>query len=116
MANICDINTGRSTNSHLPTGTCIDIYHQNVRGLRTEQFSLYGNICFMNYHIICLPETRLNDFCFDHDLFSDSFTFFHFERMSTNKTRGGGGGGGGGGGVVVIALPPQLVSVKAGII
>jgi exonuclease III len=63
-----------------------DIYYQNVRGLRTKQLERYKNVCSTDCNIICLTETRLNDLCYNHNLFPDCYTVFR----SVNKTRGGG--------------------------
>ena len=44
----------------------------------------------MDFQIICLTETWLNDICFNHKLSPDSFTIFHSDRVSSTKSRGGG--------------------------
>jgi hypothetical protein len=90
MANTSYMNTCASGGSHEQPVTCFDIYYQNVRGLRTKQFELYSNVCSTDYNILCLTETWLNDLCFDHNLFPDSYKVLRSDRVSANKTRGGG--------------------------
>jgi hypothetical protein len=90
MATTSNKITGVSAGSHAQYVVHFDLYYQNVRGLRTKQFELYSNICSTYYNILCLTETWLNDSCFDHNLFPDSYTVFCSDRVSGNKTRGGG--------------------------
>jgi hypothetical protein len=44
----------------------------------------------MSDYIICLTETWLNDQCYDHNLFPDSYTVFRSDSYSIKKSRGGG--------------------------
>jgi hypothetical protein len=55
---------------------CVDIYYQNVRGLKTKQLELYDNVCSSDHNIICLTETWLNHLYYDHNLFPDCYTVF----------------------------------------
>jgi hypothetical protein len=103
MVSMPDINTGGSARSHTRPGNFFDIYYQNIRDLRTKQLELYENVCSMDYNIICLTETWLNDLCYDHNLFPDCCTVFRFDRASVNKTHGGG---------VLIALSSTVRSYK----
>jgi hypothetical protein len=70
--------------------TGLEIFYQNIRGLRTKQTELFDNVCSMYFQIICLTETWLNDTCFDHKLFPDSYTIFRSDRVNSNKSRGAG--------------------------
>jgi hypothetical protein len=80
----------------------VDIYYQNVRGLRTRTLERYENVCCTGYNIICLTETWLNDLC-SHDHYILIATVFHSDRASVNKTRGSG---------VLIALSSRVRSCK----
>jgi hypothetical protein len=62
----------------------------HVRSRRTKQLVLYENVCSIDYNVICLTETWLNDQCYGHNLFPDSYTVFRPDRNSVKKTRGGG--------------------------
>jgi hypothetical protein len=103
MANTSNKNTSVLAGSHAQRVTCFDIYHQNVRGLRTKQFELYSNFCSTEYNILCLNETWLNDSCFDHNLFHESYMVFRSDWVSANKKRGGG---------VLTALSSRIRSFK----
>jgi hypothetical protein len=70
--------------------TGLEIFYQNVRGLRNKQTELFDNVCSMDFQIIFLTETWLNDTYFDHKLFPDSYTIFHSDRVSSSKSRDGG--------------------------
>jgi hypothetical protein len=103
MAHIYDINTGGFSMSNTQPVNSLDIYYQNVRGLRTKQLELYDNVWSTDHNIIRLTDTWLNDMCYDHNLFPDGHTVFHSDRVCTNKSRGGG---------VLIALSPRVRSCK----
>jgi hypothetical protein len=75
--------------SHTQPGSCSDIYHQNIRGLRAKQLELYENVCSTGNNIICSTEIWVHDLCYDHNLFPDCHTVFRSVRASVNKTRGG---------------------------
>jgi hypothetical protein len=77
--------------------TSIDIFYQNVRGLRTKFTELFDNAISSGYNIFCLTETCLNDQCYDQNLFPDGFNVFRSDRIHTEKKRGGG---------VLIAVSP----------
>jgi exonuclease III len=62
----------------------------NVRGLRTKQLEFYDHVCASNFDIICLSETRINDLCYDHNLFPNRYTAYRYDQQHTNKARGGG--------------------------
>jgi hypothetical protein len=66
----------------------MDIYYQNVRGLRIKQLDFY-DVCSTDHNIICLTETWLNHLCHDHNLFPGYYTAFRSDRDCAKKTRGG---------------------------
>jgi hypothetical protein len=90
MLNYCDYDTRGFSMSDTQSKTTFEIFYKNVRGLRTKQTELFDNVSSIHFQIICLTETRLNDMCFDHKLFPDSFTIFRSDRFSSTKSRGGG--------------------------
>jgi hypothetical protein len=81
MAYICDVKTGGFSMSSTQSVNSLDIYYQNVRGLRTKQIELYDNVWSMDHKIICLTEAWLNDMCYDHNLFPDGYTAFRSDRV-----------------------------------
>jgi hypothetical protein len=56
------------------------------------------------FHGFCLTRTCLNDMCFDHKLFPDSFTIFFSDRASSTKSRGTG---------VLIAVSSRVRTFKS---
>jgi hypothetical protein len=83
---------------------CLEIYYQNVRGLRTKQVEFYVNVCSTDFDIICLTETWLNDSCYDRNLFPSRYTIYWSDRVSSSKDRGGG---------VLTAIPNSLGSSRS---
>jgi hypothetical protein len=47
--------------SSVGSANYLDIYYQNVRGLRTKYIDIFNNLCSFDYKIICLIETYLNE-------------------------------------------------------
>jgi hypothetical protein len=45
---------------HLGSGTYLEIFYQNVRGLRTKSVEIFSNVCLVDYKIICLTEAWQN--------------------------------------------------------
>ncbi|CAK1544542.1 unnamed protein product [Leptosia nina] len=76
----------------------LNIYYQNVRGLRTKSHSFLSNVVQSNYDIICLSETWLTPD------FSD-YEYFHVGYNVYRQDRGAGGERGGG---VLIAVRRDL--------
>jgi hypothetical protein len=87
--NCCDANMCDFSMSNTRTETTSEIFYQNIRGLRTKQTELLDNVYSMDYQTICLNEKCLNDMYFDHQLFPDSFTIFHSDRVTSTKPRVG---------------------------
>jgi hypothetical protein len=70
----------------------LDIYYQNVRGLRTKTGIFYESILAENYDIIALSETWLNDSIHSSELFDDRYVVYRRDRdvVGTGMGRGGG--------------------------
>ena len=70
----------------------LEIYYQNVRGLRTKLNEFYSNVCSNNFNMICLTETWLNTSISDSFLFPNNYTVYRSDRdpLLSNKLRGGG--------------------------
>jgi hypothetical protein len=58
----------------------------------------------MDYNIICLTETWLNDLCYDRNLFRDCYTVFHSDRASVRYV----------GVEYSLPYPPEFAPIKAG--
>ncbi|PNF31813.1 hypothetical protein B7P43_G09329, partial [Cryptotermes secundus] len=89
--------------SRSKSASCLGIYYQNVRGLRTKYVEFYDNVCSTDFDIICLTETWLNDSCYDCNIFPSRYTVYRSDRVSTSKARGGG---------VLTAIPSSLGSCR----
>lgn len=72
--------------------SAINIYYQNVRGLRTKTSNLLRNVCINNYDIIVLTETWLVDSVSNSELFDSRYFVWRRDRDygRTAQTRGGG--------------------------
>jgi hypothetical protein len=70
--------------------THLDIYYQNVRGLRTKASELFTNVHSSDFPVICLTETWLNGLCYNQNLFPGTYLVYRVDRVSTVKSRGGG--------------------------
>lgn len=70
----------------------LNIYFQNVRGLRTKTHSCFNNILSTNYDIIILVETWLCAGIYNRELCDDRYDVFRFDRdtKATGKIIGGG--------------------------
>lgn len=68
----------------------LNIYYQNVRGLKTKTHNFYRNVCCTNYDIIALTETWLNCYVTDRELFHKNYTVYRRDRVNSDKKDGGG--------------------------
>lgn len=70
----------------------LNIYHQNVRGLRTKSVDFYRNLAKSNYDVITLTETWLVAGILDSELFDERYLVWRRDRdyASTSQSRGGG--------------------------
>ncbi|KAJ8723720.1 hypothetical protein PYW07_007700 [Mythimna separata] len=83
----------------------INIYYQNVRGLRSKINSLYRNISMNSYDVVIFTETWLVDDISNSELFDGRYLVWRRDRdyCRTAQTRGGG---------VLIAVRNDLTVVE----
>lgn len=82
----------------------LNIYYQNVRGLRTKTHVFYRNISCSSYDVIILTETNLNSSVNSSELFDSRYQVYRRDREMTGF-RGFNDGGG-----VLIAVSRNLNS------
>lgn len=70
--------------------TDLNIYYQNVRGLRTKSKQFFENLICSNSTLLVLTETWLCPDISSSDYFPPSFRVFRSDRQSTEGKRGGG--------------------------
>lgn len=70
----------------------LNVFYQNVRGLRTKTIELKNNILCSEYDIIIITETWLHEGIFDGEFCDDRYDVFRFDRdpTITGKDKGGG--------------------------
>jgi len=85
MVNVV-IRTGVVFHVSTETRTALEIFYQNTRSVSTKQTELSDNVCYVQFQIVCLNETCLNDICFCHKLFPISFTTVHSDTVSSTKS------------------------------
>jgi hypothetical protein len=90
--NYCATISDHLTLSDYKRSDYIDIFYQNVRGLRTKCTNFYDNVCINDSKIVCITETWLNDSFCNRNLFPDDYFVFRADRVYTDfsLTRGGG--------------------------
>lgn len=100
--NNIDSNILKSNNSNLisikkSNLTDLNIYYQNVRGLRTKTKSVLSNSLSMNFDVYALTETWLTSSINSLELFDKSFIVFRKDRYNSqnllsavNTAKGGG--------------------------
>lgn len=80
----------------------LNIYYQNVRGLKTKLANIYNQISANNFDVIMLSETWLNNSVLNSEICdSNRYTVFRRDREDPCKTQGGG---------VLIAVSRELNS------
>lgn len=82
----------------------LDIYYQNVRGLRTKANEFFSNVAFTADSIIVLTETWLCPDISSSDFFPPNFRVFRRDREFSNKKKTGGG--------VLIAVDASLPCIR----
>lgn len=71
----------------------IQIYYQNVRGLRTKTSDFFSRVACDNYDIVVITETWCDGSVFDSELFDDRYVVYRRDGESSNihgKSDGGG--------------------------
>lgn len=69
----------------------VDLFYQNVRGLRTKAECFFANITLSNYSIVCLTETWLCPSVSSSDYFPPCFDVYRHDRDFSSRGRVGGG-------------------------
>jgi hypothetical protein len=70
--------------------THLDIYYQNVYGIKTKASEVLAYVCTFNFHVICLTKMWLTSFCFNCNFFLDPYLVYRASRISAEKAHGGG--------------------------
>ncbi|CAH2095525.1 unnamed protein product [Euphydryas editha] len=84
----------------------MNIYYQNVRGLRTKTNDVYLNITGTNYEIIVFTETWLSVGIYSNEFIDDSrYMVYRRDRCSSSSCKSDGGG-------VMIAVSRDLLSTR----
>lgn len=81
----------------------IDIYYQNVRGMRTKTNEIYNNILLCSYDVIIFTETWLNSGVMNNEFIDARYMVYRRDRQHQVKKDGGG---------VLIAVSKNLVSSR----
>lgn len=74
-------------------GPKLNVFYQNVRGLRTKCLTIYNNILSCDYDILCFTETWLQSDIFDTEICDTAkYDVFRCDRnlVSTSKATGSG--------------------------
>lgn len=101
----CDCNASRNLESAESSSPPLKIYYQNTRGLRTKMEDFFLAVSEMEYDVVVLTETWLNDQHLSTQLFGNSYTVHRDDRdpVVTGMSRGGG---------VLIAVANHLPSSR----
>lgn len=70
----------------------LNIYYQNVRGLKSKITQFYLSLITADYDVICLTETWLNSDIHSHELFDDRYNVYRNDRNFDDDHRRDGGG------------------------
>lgn len=70
----------------------LNIYYQNVRGLRTKTSTFSRNVCLCDYDVIGITESWSLDSISSSELFDDRYIVWRRDRnyLRTQQTKGGG--------------------------
>ncbi|CAH0716391.1 unnamed protein product, partial [Brenthis ino] len=85
--------------------TMLDIYYQNVRGLRTKTNDVFKNILNSDYKIIALTETWLNSTISSNEIFDSRYVVYRKDRACSENSKKDGGG-------VLIAVSRDISSYR----
>lgn len=83
----------------------LNVYHQNVRGLRSKTDVFFRNLRSCDYDVVTLTETWLCEGILDDELFDSRYCVWRRDRdyTATKQTRGGG---------VAIAVKRSLITSR----
>ncbi|CAF4940047.1 unnamed protein product [Pieris macdunnoughi] len=83
----------------------LEIYYQNVQGLRTKTASFLKYLSTSNYGIIALTETWLKSGISNMELFDNRYTVYRRDRSSSTNTKSDGGG-------VILGVSKEISSFR----
>ncbi|XP_047523578.1 uncharacterized protein LOC125062006 [Pieris napi] len=83
----------------------LEIYYQNVQGLRTKTASFLKYLSTSNYKIIALTETWLKSGISNMELFDNRYTVYRRDRSSSTNTKSDGGG-------VILGVSKEISSFR----
>lgn len=83
----------------------LNIYYQNVRGLRSKTNSLFRNISMNSYDVIIFTETWLVDDIHNSELFDSRYLVWRRDREYSRTAQKRGGG-------VLIAVKRELIAIE----
>lgn len=88
----------------IPKFSSLNIYYQNVRGLRTKTHETYCSTLLCNLDLIFFCETWLNDSIQSCELFNNKYKVYRRDRKSSKfRTKSDGGG-------VLVAVDKKIVT------
>lgn len=70
----------------------LNIYYQNVRGLRTKTNTIFRNLLQQDNDIVCFTETWLHGSIFDTEIFDSRYTVYRSDRCYDLRGDSMGGG------------------------
>ena len=83
----------------------LDIYYQNVQGLRTKTNSTLRNVLTSNYKIIAFTETWLNVNINNNEIIDDRYIVYRRDRTNSTSSKKDGGG-------IMLAVSRDIPSVR----
>ena len=100
------IRTGVVLHVNTETGTAVEIFLRNVRSDSSKQTELYNNVFYVDFHIICLNGTWLNDIFGVVKIFPDSSIIYRSDSVSSTKCNA----------AVITVVSPTVSIFSAGMI
>ena len=85
MVNVV-IRTGVVFHVNTETRSALEIFYRNIRSVSTKRTELFDKVCYVEFQIVCLNETCLNNICFCHKLFPISFSTVRSDMVSSTKS------------------------------
>ncbi|CAH2083313.1 unnamed protein product [Euphydryas editha] len=69
----------------------VNIYYQNVRGLRTKTEDVLTNVLINSYNVIVFTETWLNSNVTNSEFIDKRYTVYRRDRLCSETTKKDGG-------------------------